>query len=45
MGIRECAELFGVNAPDVPDDRWFEYLKALAQFAYDDHQPFEPEWD
>jgi len=45
MGIRECAELFGVHAQDVPDDRWFEYLRALAQSAYGDHEPFEPEWD
>ena len=45
MGIRECAELFGAHAPDVPDDRWFEYLRALAQSAYEDHEPFEPEWD
>jgi len=45
MGVRESAELFGVHAPDVPDDRWFEYLKALAQFAHQEHEPFEPEWD
>ena len=44
MGIRECAELFG-GAPDVPDDRWFEYLRALARSAYEDHELFEPEWD
>jgi hypothetical protein len=45
MGIRECAELFGAHALDVPDDRWFEYLRVLAQSAYEDHEPFEPEWD
>ena len=45
MGVRDSAELFGVHAPDVPDDRWFEYLQALAQIAYGDHEPFEPEWD
>ena len=45
MGIRERVELFGVHAPDVPEERWFEYLRALAQSAYEDHEPFEPEWD
>ncbi|HEY9376396.1 MAG TPA: hypothetical protein VIQ02_04790 [Jiangellaceae bacterium] len=45
MGVHERAELFGIHAPDVPDDRWFEYLKALAKCASEDHQPFEPEWD
>ena len=45
MGIRECVELFGVHAPDIPDDRWFEYLRALSQSAYGDHELFEPEWD
>ena len=45
MGIRECAELVGGHAPDVPDDRWFEYLEALAKSASEDHEAFEPEWD
>ena len=27
------------------DDRWFEYLRALSQSAYGDHELFEPEWD
>jgi hypothetical protein len=45
VGIRESAELFGIHAAHIPDDQWFEYLTALAEFAHERHQPFEPEWD
>ncbi|MBD0292093.1 MAG: hypothetical protein ICV70_00785 [Jiangellaceae bacterium] len=45
MGVRESAELFGSHAPDIPDDGWLEYLEALAAFASDGHESFEPEWD
>jgi hypothetical protein len=45
VGVRDSAELFGMHAPHVPDDQWFAYLTALAEFAVDGHEPFEPEWD
>jgi hypothetical protein len=45
VGIRESAELFGINAPHIPDDQWSEYLAALAEFADEGYEPFEPEWD
>jgi hypothetical protein len=45
VGVRESAELFGMHAPHVPDDQWFAYLTALAEFADDGHEPLEPDWD
>jgi hypothetical protein len=45
VGVRDSAELFGAQAPHVPDDQWFEYLTALAEFAEHAHEPVEPEWD
>lgn len=45
MGIRESADLFGSQAPDIPDHCWLDYLKALAEFAYEGHEPVEPDWD
>jgi hypothetical protein len=45
MGIREGAELFGIHAPDIPEDRWFEYLRVLAESAHDSHELVEPDWD
>jgi hypothetical protein len=45
VGIRESAELFGIHAPHIPDDQWSEYLTALAEFADEGPEPFEPEWD